>query len=367
MSEGKVVVDRRLARAMLYEEAAKAAAGYVEQTWVAPIEAISEAAEHANRTHIAFLGTAILAKCVNTAIDVFAVKEEASSTAYSARGLCHQVLVPNAPELDINLGVTGREPLNNQPYFRILRMSRDIPARTTAKPVVTLLCDFLDRLQNASEAEARQALRAFIIVRRRFGPRYSTKLDGFTRLLAPDQLANRISAFVQANSEGGRRAQAAAAGLMDIVTDSQRVDVRRVNDPSRSVPGDVNVRAVGGGGWARIFEVRDKPITREDLYVLIRKCQETSVTEAVMVATAPAQPPVPVEEAQRWAAERGVNLTAFFDWRSLVRQALLWAEPSSFAAAGLAPARIERRLIELEVAEASVAQWAAEFASSPPP
>lgn len=360
MSEVKAEIDRRLARGILYEEAAKAAAGYVDQSWVGPIEALSAAAQHANRTHIAFLGTAILAKCSNPKVDVFAVKEEAGPGAYSARGLCHQVLVPNAPELDINLGVTGREPLNNQPYFRILRMARDIPARTTARPIIELLCDFLDRLQMASDTDARQALRAFITVRRRFGPRYTARLDD-AAALSPAALIGHIVPFSQEVSEGGRRAQAVVAGLLDVFAGADRVDVRRVNDPSRSVPGDVNVRSPDLKGWEKVFEVRDKPITREDLYVLIRKCQETGVAEAVMVALSTSQATVPVDEAKRWAAERGVNLTTFFSWPELIGQVLFWAGTSSFIGAAQAPARIEQRLIELEVAEASLQAWVERF------
>lgn len=44
MSRGKGEIDHRLARGILFEEAAKAAAGYVDQSWVKPIEALSQAA-----------------------------------------------------------------------------------------------------------------------------------------------------------------------------------------------------------------------------------------------------------------------------------------------------------------------------------
>ncbi|QEH81580.1 hypothetical protein EIK56_27230 [Sphingomonas sp. C8-2] len=62
MTQPKADIDRKIARGVLYEEAAKAAAGYVDQSWVQPIEALSEAVTGKSLTHIAFLGTAILAK-----------------------------------------------------------------------------------------------------------------------------------------------------------------------------------------------------------------------------------------------------------------------------------------------------------------
>lgn len=357
MVTAKADIDKRLARGVLYEEAAKAAAGHIDQSWAKPMEQLSEAATGKSLTHIAFLGTAILAKCVDPAIDVFAVKKSAGPNAYSARGLCHGVLVPNAPELDINLGVSGREPLNNQPYFRIERLTRDAPVRSTARALLNQLCDILDRLQASSEEQARQAMRAFIDVRRRHGTRYSRSLGDQLTISLPD-LIKAVEALVEQNSEGGRRAQAVVAGVMDVFAGSDRVDARRVNDPSRTIPADVNVKKVEGEGWERAFEVRDKPVSREDLYLLVSKCLANNVDEAVMVAIAPSPPINLLEEAKAWAAERGVTLTVFSDWSSLLLQALHWGPAATLAGASLLPARIEQRLIEAEVSEEALALWA---------
>jgi hypothetical protein len=366
MSVGLASIDKRIARGILYEEAAKGAAGRIDPTWSQPIEHLSEAATGKSLTHIAFLGTAILAKCVDHDVDVFAVKTSAGPGAYSARGLCHGVLVPNAPELDISLGVTGREPLNNQPYFRIERLTRDAPVRSTGRGVLNLLCDILDRLQAASDEQARQAMRAFIDVRRRLGTRYSRSLEERVNV-SVDQVIDAIEALVGAGSEGGRTAQAVVAGLLDVLAGADRVDARRVNDPSRTVPADVNVRAAAGEGWERAFEVRDKPVSREDLYLLVSKCAEAGVGEAVMVAIAPAPEIKLVGEAQAWAAERGVNLILFSDWSTLVRQALHWAPTPTLVAASLLPGQVEQRLIEVEASPEALAQWEQLFSAPDEP
>lgn len=351
-------INKRIAGGVLYEEAAKAAAGHIDQTWAKPIEELSEAATGKSLTHIAFLGTAILAKCVDPTVDVFAVKKAAGAKAYSARGLCHGVLVPNAPELDINLGVTGREPLNNQPYFRIERLTREAPVRSTARHVLSMLCDILDRLQGSTEEQARQAMRAFIDVRRRHGARYSRSIEDRLKVTV-GALIKAIEALVGADSEGGRRAQAVVAGLMDVFAGDERVEARRVNDPSRTTPADVNVRSADGEGWERAFEVRDKAVSREDLYLLAQKCIDKHAAEAVMVAIAPSPPIALLAEAQAWAAERNVALTVFSDWASLVAQALHWAPMPTLTAASVAPGRIEQRLIEAEVSEGALTLWAA--------
>jgi hypothetical protein len=357
MSKGAGPIDYRLARGILFEEAAKAAAGYVDKSWVKPIEEVSEAAARVSLTHIAFLGTAILAKCTNPKIDVFSVKKREGANTYSARGLCHGVIVPNAPELDIHLGVTGREPLNNQPYNGIDRLTRDARVRSTAQGVLNMLCDILDRLDASTEEQARQALRAFIEVRRRHGARYSRAMAERVTISVPT-LIESIAALVGESSEGGRRAQAVVAALMDVFAGVERVDARRINDPSRTIPADVNVRRAGGEGWERVFEVRDKAVSREDLYLLANKCIGGHVDEAVMVAIAPSPSMSLLEEARAWAAERGVSLSVCSDWESLVGQTLHWGPLPTLDGAAELPARIEQRLIELEVSEEALALWA---------
>ncbi|MEM8625807.1 MAG: restriction endonuclease, SacI family [Pseudomonadota bacterium] len=352
-------IDRNRATLLLFKEAARAAAGYVDPAWKARIATFSEACDQGSKTHIAFLGTAILAKICAPKVDVFAIKAEAGPDAYSARGLCHGVLVPNAPELDINLGVTGREPLNNQPYFRSLRVAHDMPVRSTARPLIEQLCEILETLSIASPDEARQALRAFIVVRRKFGARYSERriAEGAT----PEALVAAIKSFLAEATDGGRRAQAVVAGLMDVFASRARVLCSRVNDPSRTRPGDVVV--LDGERIERCFEVRDKPVSREDLYHFVTKVAEGGHGEAVMVAVGQAQGEVPIEEVRHWSRERGVALTVFFDWEDLARQALLWSSKPTLEAAAAAPDAIRQRLEELEVEPASVNGWTDRFST----
>jgi len=163
-----VKIDSKTAKTILLEEAEQEAQGNIDPTWQERIESFSQICEGTSKTHIAFLGTALLAKSVNIKCDALSVKAgDDSPGACSARGLAHGVLVPLAPKLDINLGVTGREPLNNQPYFRIMRVSRNIPVRGNAQIAIDALIDLLDIINGLkSSNEARTALRAFIHVRR---------------------------------------------------------------------------------------------------------------------------------------------------------------------------------------------------------
>ena len=123
-------------------------------------------------------------------------------------------------------------------------------------------------------------------------------------------------------------------------------------------PGEMaDVSVPAAVGWERAFEVRDKPVTREDLYVLSRRSLEAGVAEAVMVAVASGQGDIPIAEAQAWSAQRGVALTVFLNWRSLISQVLLWCPMPQLPAATALPQLIRERLIELEVAPGSVSSW----------
>jgi SacI-like restriction endonuclease len=358
MSDDDPRIDKARARSILFEEAARAAAGFIDPAWERLIEAFSQACETSSRTHIAFLGTAILAKCLDVRFDAFAVKESEGERAYSARGLCHNVLVPNAPEIDINLGVTGKEPLNNQPYFRVQRVSRDMPVRGPVRPVIEMLCGILDKLETlTTEAEARQALRAFIAIRKRYGQRYAP-LTRITAAMTTEELLAAINSFVGETSEGGRRAQAVVAALMDVFAGSERVHVGRINDPSRTVPGDVAVRLRDAPvRWERVFEVRDKPVSREDLLLFITKCRAAGISEIAVVAVASAQEEIPLTEARAWAIERGMTLSVFRTWDELVRQALYWGPTPQIEALARCPAVIYERLVGLEVSPAGVSAW----------
>jgi hypothetical protein len=144
---------------------------------------------------------------------------------------------------------------------------------------------------------------------------------------------------------------------MDVFAGTGRVDSRRINDPSRTVPGDVNVRRLSGFGWERVFEVRDKPVTREDLYLFVGKCVDEDVDEAVVFAVASPDAPQEVAEAQAWSASRGVALTLYTSWRELLTQVLHWSSEGSLKALGELPALVEARLIQLEVSGAGLEMW----------
>lgn len=351
-------INKKTATDVLHTAARLAEAEPVDPSWRDRIEKFSEVCDESTLTHIAFLGTALLAKSVHPGVDVWAVKARDGKQSYSARGLGHGVLVPNAPMLGINLGVTGREPLNNQPYFQIDRVSRTTTVHGKALQALNALCDILEILERMTSAtEAQAALRAFIYVRRQWNPPYST-LDLVAAGLNRDQLITVIEQFVGEESEGGKRAQAVVAGLMDLFAGPERVRTTRIHDPDRHFPGDVCVLAPQSETvWEKVFEVRDKRVAEADLYHFAQKASDAGATEAAVVAIAMNQQNLDITAARSWAQERSVNLTLFHGWRMLVQQVMFWASIPTAEGVQTLPQLIFNRLVKLEVSVRGTELW----------
>lgn len=352
-------LSAKAAEAIFRTEARNAFDEHLDAGWVERVDKLSLlCAQGVSSTHIAFLGTSMLAKAVDGGVDLFAIKPkhaEGNANAYSARSLCHKVLVPLAAELGISIGVTGREPLNNQPYFRMTRLGDGTPVHAGGRAAFDYMVSLVGELHAMkSEHEALAPLRAFIAVRRKYQPRYAT--DTGDVKVTPQSLAVCIARLVSDKSEGGARAQAVVAGLFDVAVGAERVESGRINDPSRNYPGDVCVRAPEGG-WEKAVEVRDKAVRAADVHIFVTKCVDMGVREVAIVMAAPGQAQLDDDGLAEWASGFGLGLTLFYGWPSLVDQALFWAPAPKPDAATLAVGLIEARLIAVEASPEAVATW----------
>lgn len=326
----------------------------ISPDWREKIERLSQLCEEGvSKTHIAFLGTSILARVVEPAADLIHIKPRLAPDnprAYSARSLCHNVLVPVSAELNFDIGVTGREPLNNQPYFRMAYLGDDTPVHVGGRAAFDYMVELVEELKSATGLEATEALAAFIDVRRGYAPRY-VKYN--PNDVSAKKLIATARSFVEQNSEGGKRAQAVTAGLIDVFAGTDNVLSGRINDPSRKFPGDVCVTSADGT-WEKAFEVRDKPVSRSDILVFARKCAALKVREAAVLMVARSQALIEIDE---WAERQGIGLTLFYSWNDLARQCFFWSQKPTPDAAVEAAARIHDRLIEVEASPDSVKLW----------
>ncbi|RYJ30999.1 serine/threonine protein kinase [Streptomyces sp. L-9-10] len=120
--------------------------------------------EGAPRTYTPALGTALLARACDVAVDPRSIKEAYSTRSYSARTLCHRVLVPAAAGLGFDLYTTGREPLNNQPFFRYSHYDEISRLPPEHSMHFGRLNDALRVLEQHSPKECKLALMAFLKV-----------------------------------------------------------------------------------------------------------------------------------------------------------------------------------------------------------
>ena len=308
-----------------------------------------------SKTMIAMLGTALLAKATEITVDPFslAVGEDKNSNTYSARNLCKEVLAAESNRLGIDLGVTGREPLNNQPFLGKARVTSDLNVKSNARPALEELIKLLKKLDSIKTSkEARIALRAFLYVRKK--NKIKPKLGSNQSVLGLNDLINHIKKFVTSNSEGGKRAQAVSAGLLATVYGKDSISVSRVNDPSRNYPGDVGIKE--GKTVNRSFEVRDKNVTAQDIQNFVAKCREKGIYKCGIIAVSPGQTNVDEESLIIWAENREVSLGFYFKWDDLIREALFWSKSANLNTSE-AFQLISDYLSELEVSQEGFDQW----------
>ena len=353
-------IDHQRALRILEEEVELAQIDPVANGWVERVERLARLCpEGAPKTHIAMLATALLAKATDPRVDVLTLKVGADTPgSYSARALAKNVLAANAPRLEIDLGVTGREPLNNQPYFRATKIGGELRkvVRQDGRPAFDHVVKCLNVLSDLTAEEARLALRAFLQVQKR--EVIELELPLAERAIDQATLVSEISQLVSAKSEGGKRAQAVAAGLLDALYGEDRVRVERVNDPDRRFPGDVAVMSEGGS-LERAYEVRDKPVTENDAYHFVEKVARLGGQRAAVVAAATRQRDLDMDEAQAYAAARDVMLSTYTGWDRLVADVLFLAPGSPLQVSSKVCERIMFRLEELEASLVSRVLWLA--------
>jgi hypothetical protein len=310
-----------------------------------------------SKTFIPMLGTALLARATNPKIDPFSLKTRSFPTAYSARSLCKDVLVPCAVEAGVHLGTTGREPLNNQPFFRHERVGPDMKVRPSTRPHLDYLCQALEAVKKLRGDRALEALAAFIRVRLEDGPSQPRPLRAERSLGVPD-LAAQALAFITDDPETGKRGQALVAASLDLVFEDVRTT--RVFDPSRHWPGDVVV--FDEEVMTLSVEVKQRKATFSEILQFAGRCAAMGVHRALAALLAPDQELLEVDELRAEAWQRhGVHLSVLEGADGLLLTALTWTLRELPDALKTFPQHMAARLAELEVSKEGQRQWEALF------
>jgi hypothetical protein len=345
----KAVLEGRLEDAV---RLAESAADLPEQ-WTKRVVHVSQCP---SETYIAAFGVALLAKAADPRVDVLTIKASAGPTAYSMRGVA-RVLVGRARHFGYHLGVTGPEPLNNQPWFGNDRIDRITRIRPEVVRYHEALVRYLRDLQQLNADHALLALAAFLRLRLAVGRQVAAAAHVVIANagVALDDVLSVAETFIRQDPEGGKRGQAVVAALLDCIHDD--VETGAINNPRA-----FDVRVDAGETAILAVEVKQKPVGDEEVLYLAAEAASAHVDKALYAALAADQPWLDtVGLRQRAAAQHGVFLGVALGMAALAELILLGSQrPASVIAADL-PTHVMSRLESLRVSESGRAHWAGLF------
>jgi hypothetical protein len=340
-------IDKKRARRQL-ERALQLARSdaVVPAAWMERTERV---AQFEDRTCLVVLGTALLATATDDAVDALTLKARAGNKAYSARGLAHEVLVPASIDHGFDIRTTGREPLNNQPFFYSDRVD-DMP-RVKHPEEIKYLVECLEEVRYLRQEEAVEALASFL--RQRIAVREkAVPIDLGHTSADLVRLKDACGHFLDSSAESGKRAQALVAAAFDLVFDDVRT--ARVFDPSRKLPGDV--QAFYKLEPVVAVEVRAKPVTYSDAVHFVRSVAAAGFPHAMIAGFEAVDAKVLTLSKEAWQ-ETGVYVTVYTQFSDILLDALAWSRRPLHQLLAEFPKDVVARLTQLEVKTSSMALW----------
>ena len=310
-----------------------------------------------SKTFTVALGTALLARAANPRVDALALKATSGRSAYSARTVGHSVLVPGAVQYGYYLRATGREPLNNQPFFRYDRIDEIDRIHASARPYLPTLIAACKAINMLNEAHAKAALAAFLRVRIKAArERQAVDLRGVG--VSVKDLIQQTEEFISSKPEGGRRGQAFVAAAFDLA--SPNVRSVRVNDPSRRMPGDVQLLV--GGIPVLAVEVRQKVVSYEEALQFAESLRKGEVATGLVAMLDPGQYELDDYDLLVDAESLyGVTLAVSYGVQQLLLEAAVWSGRPLEHLLREFPKRMLYRLEEIEASPRGVRDWASIF------
>lgn len=322
----------------------------VPDKWVKLTEAMDRAP---SKTYTPALGTALLARATDERVDALSIKESYAENTYSQRTLCHTVLVPAAVEYGFSLRNTGREPLNNQPFFRYDHMTLIDRVSGRALEFLNLLRESLEELNKKGREEALAGLAAFLRVR--FAAAERLLHPAFPEVEVPlDKLIDIVDEYLGEDFDRPRRTQALAAAAFDLIYN--KIGTRKLNDPSRDFPGDI--QAFEESSVIMSAEIRAKPVPHTEVQSFVQALRNAGVSRGFVVVIHPSHERLDRESLLKWAwSSQHVVLTIIESAAELIRATAAWSTMPVEKLLAKFPARAAARLKEIEVPVASHERW----------
>jgi hypothetical protein len=209
-------------------------------------------------------------------------------------------------------------------------------------------------LNEASPEEALAALAAFLRVRLAVTASSSRPDDLAGASLEIESLITIVERFLAEDVDRPKRTQGLVAAAFDMVYD--RILTRRINDPSRDFPGDI--QAFADDRPVMSAEVRGKAVPATEVLSFARALQEKGISRAFVVVIHPTHQPldrIPLLTAA-WR-ESQVVVTIIESAAELVWAVAAWSIHPLESMLDSFPAQVAHRLNEIEASSYSKESW----------
>lgn len=304
-----------------------------------------------SKTYTTALGTALLARATDDRIDPLSMKATYGSSTYSARTLGHGVLVPGARRLGFSIRNTGREPLNNQPFFRYDHMTEI--DRVRDRNAHAQFMTGVGRIESLNRDQALAALAAFL----RVAIAEARRIEAFVvdeGELTVQHVVAAVTAFLEARNDRPKRAQALVVAAFDVTHSDVRS--RRLNDPSRDYPGDI--QAFEDRRPILAAEVRGKNVPPTEVEGFVSACRSAGIDRAFMIVLWPGHSPLHRQSLCQYALEKyGVLLTIIEEAEDLLLDVFGWSDMTLNKTLDVFAKAVLDRLREIETVPETLSRW----------
>lgn len=324
--------------------------GEVSADWVARTERVWS---FTAKTYVSALGTVLLAKATEPNIDPGSIKQQPENpNSYTMRSLCHEVLVPGSHRYNFSIRTTGREPLNNQPWFRYLHISEIERVR---KPEdLREYKEMANEVGRLSPREAIEALASFVAV----GMVQKQYEDTLTEV-SPGETASQLLANIEELLARGIGGPHITQSLGSILLENiyPEVRTRRLNDPSRDFPGDCQGLDINGNVVASL-EARNKPVNDSDARSFIAACASNGIHRSIMLQVGNSDSTLDYRSLFDWAwVQHSVSFHMIVGAESAITQLLAWAPDHPGSISKRLNLQFASRLREIEAPVSVRQQW----------
>lgn len=324
--------------------------------WVVELDFLSSDA--CPVTYLPVLTVMLVARSIRESaeLDVLDIQQGSSPRGYSASSIAGH-LIKFVTQVGVDLRTTSSQVMNSQPFTYKKRVTPDM-AGDRVKASYARFFAAAQRVEGLDSAQAADILALVFHLRRGAGKPETEHLvisgDRQTLLAIMDTTAE----FVSENSEAGKVGQAFAAALFDILFPSKDVRMGNNNDPSATIPGDVQVGEDGRFWlWA---EVKQKAVVTSEIQAFVDRVKAIGGDRAMYFALGNALYPqnIDASQLQKRAIKDGVELTIYSAAEQALADLLPKSPGSSEMQVDALANRFLDRLREAQVTSALEEAWA---------